>query len=225
MNFVLDFLFPKRCVSCLKFGAYLCPKCKKSLVIVESPICPVCQRRAIGGKTHPKCLKKYSLDGLVAGCFYRGPARDLVRKLKYKRVYDLQDLVVNMMIDNLWRYNLPKKLILVPVPLHPKRFRDRGFNQAELFAKRLNGKFKVAWGNVLIRQRFTKPQVTLGKSERRANVKNAFVVSKLLEGKVSGQSFLLVDDVFTTGSTMAECAKVLKKAGALEVWGMVAALG
>lgn len=225
MNGIIDLFFPKRCVACRKFGTYLCRNCQKGVLAVESPICPVCQRRAIGGKTHPKCLKRYSLDGLAAGCYYRGPVRDLIRKLKYKRIYDLQDLVIEIMTANLWRYDLPEKLILVPVPLHPRRRRDRGFNQAELFAKRLNKRFKVMWGNVLIRQRYTKPQVTLGKGQRVANVKDAFAVSPFIKAKVTGRSFLLVDDVFTTGSTMAECAKILKKAGAAEVWGMTAALG
>lgn len=151
--------------------------------------------------------------------------RDLIRKLKYKRIFDLQDLIVEIMIANLWRYELPEKLILVPVPLHPKRRRDRGFNQAELFAKRLDRRFKVVWGNILVRQRYTKPQVELGKNQRVANVKDAFTVSPFIKGKVAGRNFLLIDDVFTTGSTIFECAKVLKKAGANEVWGMVAALG
>ncbi len=86
---ILDLLFPKRCVGCGKFGTYLCQKCFLKIEFVENPDCPICQRQAIGGKTHPKCFSRWGLDGLVVATRYRGPVKAAVRKLKYRWVSDL----------------------------------------------------------------------------------------------------------------------------------------
>ena len=231
MDFILDLIFPKRCVSCGRFGTYICRDCSSKIEYIDKPVCPVCQRQAVSGKTHPGCSGRFRLDGLVVVCRYRGPIKRAIAKVKYKWVYDIEKILVDILVDSLWKFDLPKDLILVPVPLHAKRKRWRGFNQAEILAKSLAKKFGVDLRDVLIRTRETKSQVGLKRDERKENVKGAFSLRlsrhpELDSGSMFlGKNFFLIDDVYTSGATMAECCKVLKRAGAAQVWGMAVALG
>lgn len=223
---LLDLIFPKRCVSCSRFGAYICRDCFAKIEYVDKPICPICQRQAVGGKTHPGCRNRLRLDGLVVACRYKGPIRLAITRVKYKWVYDIEKVFVDLLSANLWKFDLPKELILVSVPLHKKRKRWRGFNQAEILAKSLSKEFNVPFSDTMIRIIETKTQVGLKRDDRNKNVRGAFVLQPLIDiKKIKGRDFLLVDDVYTSGATMAECCRVLKKAGAKEVWGMAVALG
>lgn len=222
MNF-LDLLFPKRCVSCGKFGGYICKDCFSKIEFVDKPVCPLCQRQAVGGKTHPGCLRPWGLDGLVVVCRYRGPVKRAIAKVKYKWIYDMEEVFVKLLGDNLWKFNLPAGLTMVPVPLHQKRRRWRGFNQAEILAVSLAKRFGVPFADNMRRIIETATQVGLKREDRRKNVRGAFALKS--NGSVQGKNILLVDDVYTSGATMAQCAKVLKRAGAREVWGLAVALG
>src|SRR3989344_555457 len=219
----LDLLFPKRCVSCGKFGAYICKSCFSKIEFIEKPVCPVCQRQAIGGKVHPGCQGRYRLDGLVGAARYRGPVKSAIAKVKYRWVYDIGKTLVDLLSASLWRFEIPDNLILIPVPLHLRRKNWRGFNQAELLGKILSDRFGLKFFTALIRISAGRTQVGLDKKDRKANVKDAFSLRE--EAAVKGQNILLVDDVYTSGATMAECAKVLKKAQAKTVWAMTIALG
>lgn len=231
----LDLIFPKRCVSCGHIGSYICDDCFSKVEFIEKAVCPVCQRQAIEGRVHPGCAGKYRLDGLVVACRYSGPAKRAIAKVKYKWIYDIEKVFVDLLVKNLWRFDLPKDVILIPVPLHAKRKRWRGFNQAEILAKHLAKTFKVPFANLLVRSRETKTQVGLSRDERRENVKGAFSLysyrhpdterSEVEGSLIKGRNIILVDDVFTSGATMAECANVLKRAGAKSVWAMAVALG
>ncbi len=222
-NFLLDFVFPKKCVSCGKFGAYICADCFSRIEYVENPVCAICQRQAIGGKTHPGCKTRYGLDGLIAVCRYRGAVKVGIQKIKYKWVYDIEKVLCDILVERLWKFDFPKDLILVPVPLHKKRKNWRGFNQAELLTKDLAKRFGVQSLSSLIRIVDTKTQVGLKRDERKKNVLGAFAVGA--GNDVKGKNIMLVDDVYTSGATMSECAKVLKRAGAKNVWAMALALG
>src|SRR3990170_5177088 len=127
MNWLLDLLFPKRCVSCGRFGDYVCRVCFSDIEFIEHPVCPVCQRQAIGGVTHPGCQTKFGLDGLIVACRYRGPMRQVVRAVKYKFAFDICGLLVELVAVNLWRFKLPQNFVVVPVPLYKKRQGWRGF--------------------------------------------------------------------------------------------------
>ncbi|OGE05826.1 hypothetical protein A3I53_00700 [Candidatus Curtissbacteria bacterium RIFCSPLOWO2_02_FULL_40_13b] len=242
----LDLLFPKRCVNCGRLGGYLCRECFSKIEYVDKPVCPVCQRQAVGGKTHPGCRKPYGLDGLVVAARYRGAVKRAIAKVKYKWAYDIGNLLVDLLVASLWKFDLPKDVILVPVPLHRRREKWRGFNQSRILAKSLAKKFGVDLRDVLIRTRETQSQVGLKRDERKKNVKGAFALrqagqkkrrsfdfvasrrnfaqDKIIAG-VIGENIILVDDVYTSGATINECAKVLKKAGAKSVWAMAVALG
>lgn len=225
MNIVLDLVFPKRCVGCRRVGPYICAECMEKIDFVEKPVCPVCQRQAIGGKTHPGCAGRYKLDGLIVACRYKGPIRTAIQKVKYKWIYDIEKVLVDLVAKQLWKFDFPQSAILVPVPLHAKRKRWRGFNQSEILAKTLAKKFKVKYGEFLERKIETKTQVGLSREDRKKNIRDAFALRQTPHQSVRGKNIILVDDVYTSGATMAECAKVLKKAGAKSVWGMAVALG
>lgn len=219
----LDLLFPKHCVSCGKLGSYLCKKCFSKVEFVDFPLCPICQRQAVEGKTHPGCFGKYKLDGLVVACRYKGAVKSAIVKVKYKWIYDIEQIFVDLLVARLWKFALPKNVVLVPVPLHQSRMRWRGFNQSEILAKRLSKKFKVPFCEYLIRNKETKTQVGLKREERKKNVKDAFSLKSGVN--VQGKDLLLVDDVYTSGATMGECCSVLKHAGAKSVWALAVALG
>ncbi len=215
---LLDFLFPRRCLGCGQWGNYFCQKCVKKVRLVENQVCPVCQRPAVEGKTHPRCQTKYSLDGLTSVFIYEGMIKQAVGKLKYKFITDLAEELIGL---------VPKQKlqarVLIPVPLHSRRQRWRGFNQAELLGKmlaeRYGGEMKA---DILERHKHTKPQVDLKGKERKKNIQGAFRIRS--KAKFEKQAkFLIFDDVWTTGSTMRECGQVLKRGGAKEAWGLTLA--
>ena len=140
MNF-LDLLFPKRCVGCGKFGSYICNSCFAKVEFIGKPVCPVCQRQAVEGKTHPGCQGKFRLDGLVVACRYYGPVKAAISGFKYKLAYDLGKILVDLVVRQLWKFDLPKDVVLVPVPLHARRIKWRGFNQSEIFDRGLARRF------------------------------------------------------------------------------------
>jgi ComF family protein len=175
-------------------------------------------------------------DGLCANCRdcapefdraasfgeYTDGVRGLVHLLKYESVRPVARPLGGMLaqaIAELLAGCADAKPLLIPVPLHKSRRRSRGFNQSELIAraaaKRLPQRLEVACG-ALVRQRDTVSQVGLTREERIANVRDAFRVADA--ARVRGRDVVLVDDVMTTGTTLSECARVLKKAGAKRVW-------
>ncbi|RJO61158.1 ComF family protein [candidate division WS5 bacterium] len=194
-------------------------------------MCPVCGKPAIGGETHPLCKKRYGLDGLWSLGLYQDPLRSAIKKLKYRLVKDFAEVLVNTIVEY-WVKNSPQFLesvkkdqgkgwVIVPVPLHQKRESLRGFNQAGLIGRLLSKKLGLDYYEALKRIRQTRPQVGMRGFERRKNIYNVFVLdSRLL---TLATNVLLVDDVWTTGSTLKECCFVLKKGGAKKVWAITLA--
>lgn len=220
---LLDLLYPKKCLSCGKGGNYLCSACRELAAWHNEAKCLVCGKRAIGGYTHPACLGKWGLDRAILLAHYRGPIRKLVQGLKYKRLTSETDLLVELVLSRLEKDDL-KGFVVVAVPLHFSRELGRGFNQSELLAKGLSGRLGLVYeGDILYRPSKTSPQVELSKQERLDNVRGAFKIMR--PGSVKNSKILLVDDVITTGATVKECAKVLKRSGATEVWALALAHG
>ena len=220
----LDLLFPKRCVFCGKIDSYLCPLCLKKIRFCQFQVCPVCQKASITGAVHPRCRTKYSLDGLTSISQFEGPVKAAIKKIKYKWVADLAEDLVGIVLENLWKEKwLPDdKFTIISVPLSPRREKWRGFNQSALLGKILAQKLELEFnGQILKKIKDTKPQVELSADERKKNLNEAFkVVDK---SQVFGKSFLLVDDMVTTGSTLRNCASTLKRAGAKKVWALTLA--
>lgn len=219
-----DLFYPKRCAGCGIWGTYLCEECVNKIRVVKEPICPMCEKGSFIGNTHPRCKRLWGLDGLVSVIVYTGVGKRLVIKYKYKYVKDLTDLLVQLIES----FREPSRLVgddwlVVPAPLHPRRERWRGFNQAAELGRGVAKYYGWEYQEgVLERTRYTKPQMELGGKNRRQNLSGAFALGK--EGKlVKGRRVVLVDDVWTTGSTLRECGKVLKRAGVKEVWGLTLA--
>lgn len=220
---ILDIIFPKRCVGCGKIGKYFCDSCRATIRIIKSnePICPMCEKPAIEGFTHPRCQTRYSLDGLTSFFHYNGPVRKAVKAIKYRMVSDLANEFMHLVPANsLQSMIYDPRSILVPVPLHPKRLRDRGFNQAELLGKLLAAHLRVPMRtDILRRVKETVPQVEMKKRDARLkNMEGVFElnIDALTHRRID--TVLLFDDVFTTGATMRSAVNVLKRAGVKRVW-------
>lgn len=227
---LLDFLFPKRCVGCGRVGQYFCEACKRTIKLIKSnePICPVCEKLAIDGATHPGCQSRYALDGLTSFFHYDGIIKKAVKTIKYRYIFDLANEFVNLIPNSILSplTFLPSgdQAILIPIPLHPDRYRFRGFNQAEVLGKIIANKLNLPVKTDLIKRiKKTVPQVEMrDRKKRLANMKDVFSINPNLEISKS-LSVLLLDDVFTTGATMRSAANILKRAGVSRVWAVTMA--
>lgn len=225
---ILDILFPKRCLNCGRFGKYFCDHCVSTIRTIgtSETICPVCERPAIGGMTHPRCQTRYALDGLTSIFRYDGIIREAVKTLKYRLVTDLAiefvSLIPSSFLDELTKYRTDETSLL-PIPLHPTRYRDRGFNQAEVLGRFLSGRLNIPIRtDILRRVKKTTPQVEMkDRKDRLQNMRGVFSIhnSKF----IIPNSVLLFDDVFTTGATMRAAGESLKRAGVTSVWAVTMA--
>jgi ComF family protein len=215
---ITNLLFPTLCVGCKTHGQLICDQCFLKISFLYSQNCPVCRQPTIAGRTHVSCATPWGLDGLVSLTYFRGPIRPLIHQLKYRGVTILQTSI-SQLTQTYQQYedlHLPPSII-IPIPLHKKSQNARGFNQAEIIADSLSSTTGYPQINdLLIRVKQTTSQTTLAKKDRQKNMRNAF---QLKPGQqVKDASFILVDDVFTTGATLREAAKTLKRHGAKYVY-------
>lgn len=217
------FLYPAGCAGCGELldapaGGDFCPGCRKSLELVSEPYCPVCgfplaeeaPAHLCGG-----CLEgRYLFDTSRSAGIYQGLLLRLIHRFKYEGDVSLARPLAHLLISPATEIlALYQVELVVPVPLHPRRLRERGFNQASLLAARLGKWMRLPVGySVLERSRWTDPQTGLSRNQRAVNVRGAFSLNDCQS--VPGKGILLVDDVFTTGATVSQCARVLRKGGA-----------
>lgn len=227
---ILDFFFPRKCLGCGRVGAYFCGNCLNFLSLERQRICPVCERPAVGGQTHPGCLTNSSLNGLTAVFVYRGLVKSAIVKLKYRFVSDLaKDLVEAFLSfcgedESFVRFCREQNVCLVPIPLHPRRHRWRGFNQSELLGRMITENLGINFcSDLLQRTRNTTPQTKLKEKERKKNIKGAFIINPNSKFIIHDSALMLFDDVWTTGATLKEAGRVLKQKGAKNVWGLTLA--
>lgn len=217
-SLLLDFIIPPRCVHCGRIGPLFCQNCLTEIEYLESALCPVCTRPAIDGFTHPVCRTLFTPDRLFCPFYYRGPIASAIKKLKYKKeVLAVSRPLIELLLEEVEEQalSLGEKAIVVPIPLYPLRKLERGYNQSEVLAKDfadgLGIRIETNW---LKRVRPTKSQTKLKLEERRKNVRRAFAVPQRYKEEIKGEDIILFDDVFTSGATSREAARVLKKAGA-----------
>ena len=208
---MLELFFPKFCFGCQREGNYLCPDCKSTLEISRS---------------HEICSSQ-NLKDLYCALDYRNPLlKNLIQKFKYEPfVKELSPTLSSLIIEHLQLLdNKPsfKDFTIIPVPLEKRKLKGRGFNQAEEISKELSSFLAIPLiPNCLIKTKETIPQVELTTETRKENIKETF--SYQHPELVKEKKILLVDDVYTTGSTMEEAARVLREAGAKEIIGIVIA--
>jgi ComF family protein len=236
---LIDLIYPPRCPICqaflqdqntLKNGQDLpfCQACLRDFTEIKSPLCSLCGRPFSDGvewdRVCEDCLRKRpSYDIARAPYLYEGALMTAIHELKYAQRSHLADSLGSLLalFAQSWIGEL-KGYLITPVPLHPRRLRARGFNQSLLLAKRVARETGAELDFLSLRRtRFTKPQTELSSEERKKNVRKAFGVLK--PDVVKRRTIVLVDDVATTGSTLNECAKALKKAGADRVLCLVLA--
>jgi len=220
---ILDFLFPKRCLGCGKFGSYLCQECFGKIGFLDQQFCPVCGHPAIGGFTHPGCKTPLSLDGLISVANYNEIMHSLISSFKYQPfVTDLQEVICRILRSYFEKNDFPyKEFLVIPIPLHWMRKNWRGYNQAEILARIVAEILGFQFTpNILRRTQFTKPQTQLSRDERLENLRGVFALQESSKEKIANRAILLVDDVWTTGATIKECGKVSKRNGAKKVWAL-----
>ncbi len=218
----LDLLFPQWCVGCGKGGDFICYSCRHSLPWIMPPLCPKCGKPQPSGVLCPNCVGwQADIDGIRSPFRFDGVIRQAVYQLKYKNIRALAVSLARLLNDYLSTNPVPGEA-LVPVPLHQKRLRERGYNQSGLLAQELSKLTNLpVVNNCLIRQRYALPQVrTSTMDERWSNVADAFTCR---DHMLQGKQVLLIDDVSTSGATLDACAVALKAVGATSVWGLVLA--
>lgn len=230
----LDTLFPIHCVSCRKEGEWICPECLRKIEILNEQVCPYCEKVATeNGTICPQCKNSFSckkkvvpLDALLVSAKYKeNDLAKIIHLFKYSFARDLSIPLGKIIAECFSKNSLPLPDIIIPIPLHPRRLRWRDFNQSELLAQYLSQNIapgmEIPMNNkILRRKRFTQPQMKIKNyAKRKENLKNAFTVINY--NGVKNKNILLVDDVCTTGSTLLECAKILKQNGAGKVFGAV----
>jgi len=217
----LDFFFPRWCLGCRREGAFLCSSCLTQLPRLLPPLCPRCgQPQAL--EACPSCKEwRLSIDAICSPYRFEGLVRQAVVLFKYRNLRALAPGLARLLKDYLDSHPMSYEAVL-PVPLHPRRQRQRGYNQSALMARELGRLVRVpVVDGALKRVTATPPQARSRRREqRRANVTGAFLCQ---EKGLTGRSLLLVDDVCTTGATLDACAQALKKAGAKTVFGLTLA--
>ncbi len=226
LDSLADFLFPPLCHICHAFipdagKLHICPECLGEIQFISEPACEICGTPFFGaGDSHicGRCLTDRPFFDLArAAAVYGGGVRQMIHAFKYDRKTHLRRPLALLTISATAGFiSEEKPEIILPVPLHVERLRQRGFNQAVLLGELISREFRIPMERrTLLRLRRTMPQVALSVAERMENVKNAFGLSK--KAKIEGRKVLLVDDVFTTGSTVDECSRILKKSGVARV--------
>jgi len=238
-KFILDLFFPKKCFGCNKPGTYICDSCFKKIEIDKNNKCPFCDRPVPNTFICQKCRERFYLDRLIWAVPYFNPlVKKLIKAFKYHHIKELAKPLSALLIKSLNQCGtsyVPDNVIVVPIPLHNQRLHERDFNQAELLSKNIAEYFSIPMETeILERTRSIIPQAKIrDHKSRRENIKDIFEIKQkfikkckdenknLLKGKI----IILVDDVFTSGATISEATRILKRAGAKEIWGLVIAKG
>ncbi len=227
LNDINEVIFPPQCLGCTEIlhpesGQIFCPACSDQIKFIAGGICHIC------GTTYPNspaeghlcgdCLENKTYFSYARAIFsYESFILNAIHQFKYKRDLSIGEILASFMAG----YSFPDidftdYSLIIPVPLHIKRLRKRGFNQSLVLARAVEHKRQIPVNfSVLKRHKFTLTQTGSNRNERKENIKGAFEVTD--KKKIDGKNIILIDDVYTTGATINECAKTLIKAGAQKV--------
>ncbi len=218
---ILDLIFPKFCVICKKLGHYICQDCRKQLTPYKNEYCHICNEPSFIGLNHFNCYG--DLDGVFSFFEYKGSIKKVIKSIKYSLIFsvwkELFCLLPTEAVDDLKKFKKQNNIAyLQKIPLHETRLKQRGFNQVdplESYIADILGYKKI---DMLKRIKATSPQAQMnGKKERKENMLGAFT---LKNETIKDVPIILIDDVYTTGSTCREAAKMLKEHGASKVYAL-----
>lgn len=217
-----DLIFPPACAFCGKLLSNRMPHpdCERGLPLIENPVCPFCGV----GEDYCTCEKKPgAVTRTAAPFYYRDAAKDAIKRLKFAgAAYAAERLGDEMAKTVSTRFCGVTFDLVVPVPMEREKQRDRGYNQAALLAKRVASRLSIPFlPHALVVVGFKKEQHALDKAARKRNVRGVYGVDPAAH--ISGKHILLVDDICTTGATLEECAKMLKKSGAASIYAAICA--
>jgi ComF family protein len=213
-NLLLNILFPQKCLLCNRFGAWLCPDCRKKIATCN-------YNQDFRPQTSNNDIDRI----FIAGHYDHPGLGKLIKKFKYEFFYALGETLGKILAD-FWSNQIfllsINNALLVPIPLSKKRRRWRGFNQAEILTRVISRDFGYQFSDALKRPKETRPQAELPENER---LKNAAGCFDWTGENLNGRTVIIIDDVITTGATMQAAARVLKTAGAGRIYGLALAKG
>ncbi|MGM0442083.1 MAG: ComF family protein [Elusimicrobiota bacterium] len=226
---LINFILPVECAGCgRKIDTDdlrgICEDCLDKIEILDRECCNYCGRPIKEGqKFCRKCWEFSSFtDSFSSVCYYKEPVKSIIGNFKYKNKRYLKGILTELLEKKYFQIKNIEVDIIVPVPLHPEKLNERGYNQVRLIAENLSKKINIPVKNSIVKRvKMTSPQYRLTRKERLKNLKDAFKAAR----KLNGKKVLLLDDVATTGSTVQNCAAVLSRAGAGSVHALVAAHG
>lgn len=207
MSIIKDWLFPEYCVCCSKNGQLLCNNCYQLIHFNPQP-------------ANSDLFSQKYLDQALSLAVYQPPISDLIKSLKYGRVKKISRVLAQLLFDHL---NLPQYDLITWAPISKKRLNDRGFNQAELIGKELGKLLKIPTLPMLKKIKHTSKQAKSSFNQRLENLQNSFGIEEQHIKYLSNQKIMIIDDVLSTGSTLNECARILKKADVDKVIGVAVA--
>lgn len=219
---LLEILFPQnlKCIFCGKEdgGFGICDRCMEKLPFIKGPTCKKCGVSISSGDVCIECKdSKHKFERVYSIFDYSGRVRNSILKIKQNGLKYLANPFSYIMFKYFENIKVPFEVI-IPMPIHENRLKERGFNQSELLLKDIEKNYGRVYKNLLVRTKDTPHQTGLGKANRESNLDHAFKVTD--KQKVKGKIILLVDDIYTTGSTLNECAKTFKRAGASKVFAL-----
>ncbi|MEK7097061.1 MAG: ComF family protein [Patescibacteria group bacterium] len=232
--FLTDLLFPKFCLGCGYIGVYLCSSCFKKLDLIKIDYCFYCKEPSLYGLTHNNCIRKLNVDGLLAIYHYNPVLKKIIKNIKYRLATevweDFYKIIIPGAIEKLGFYKrLSQDFVIQPIPLSKMKYKERGFNQAKFISVFFQKFLHYPIVDLLIREKEISSQAQIkSRKARYLNTKGMFAVnSKCRDAKfcVSNKNIILIDDVITSGSTVKEATKVLKEAGAKNVYALALAKG
>ncbi len=219
----LEELAPSECLACQQEGPWFCKKCQQQCLAITAPTCAFCDRLSPTGKTCPRCRPLYSLTGCRSQWHYRGPVTTIIKRSKYQSLFAAY-AAFDQSLVYLFRQLPPrvqKQATLSSVPSRQTTLATRGFNQSEILAQRLSRLTDRPYTALLERSHHSSPlQTRLNRQQRLANTQAQF---RYPFRSPCPQTVILVDDVITTGATLASCSTVLRQHGAATIWALTLA--
>lgn len=219
-NILFDALFPHICV-CGRWGEVICVNCLAEIVRTKTQLCPICKKISKNGKTCSACRNRSFLTGVMIFGDHEGKLKDIIWTYKYEFIRELSEPLAQLLTEKFSCFIKEKKFVITCVPISKSRYQWRGFNQSLLLGRNLSNLTDLSFVELLTTKRKNKPQVGLSKKERAKNIEDKINVLDWNRTKINGKRILIVDDVYTTGSTLEACAKIMRQNGAKEVWGIV----